>query len=280
MKSTLSKLHFILILTLQNEESKLFLQYTNTTLPSIPLDKSKKQNEKLKRFYYYFINNTTWHISLEKIKVKNFKNWKINFTNKFYHLTKLRCVWVVMYEIVRSLVRLWDHRVVGSHRWSAFLVGSGWCFALLSLWGGRAFCWQYIRVQSILGFRASWNSLCEQETGRSGAKRSHVASQLVACESIATLLPHHQPPDPALQVRCFFFGPLSKTLLSSVFTLKSDDLFGPNLWSCCSWVQSRTKRDLNVLFAQKKLQRCCCHSSPLQDVFLHPLLVFCPKDMN
>jgi hypothetical protein len=35
-----------------------------------------------------------------------------------------------------------------------------------------------------------------------------------------------------------------------------------------------------VLFAPKKLQRCYCHSSPLQDVFLHPLLVFCPKDMN
>jgi hypothetical protein len=35
-----------------------------------------------------------------------------------------------------------------------------------------------------------------------------------------------------------------------------------------------------VLFAPKKLQRCYCHSSPLQDGFLHPLLVFCPKDMN
>jgi hypothetical protein len=96
--------------------------------------------------------------------------------------------------------------VVGGHRWSAFLVGSGWCFALLSLLGTELFVGSIIiRVQSILGFRASRNSLCERETGRSGAKRSHVASQLVACESIATLLPHHHPPDPALQVRFFGF---------------------------------------------------------------------------
>jgi len=103
--------------------------------------------------------------------------------------------------------------MVGGQRWNAFLVGSGWCL-LFSLFVGSI-----IRVQSILGFRASWNSLWvgERETGRSGAKRSHVASQLVACESIATLLPHHHPPDPALQVRffCFsvfffFLGPFAK----------------------------------------------------------------------
>ncbi len=171
--------------------------------------------------------------------------------------------------------------MVGGQRWNAFLVGSGWCL-LFSLFVGSI-----IRVQSILGFRASWNSLCASER-RGEVERREVMllpSWLPARASLLFFLII------ILQIPLFrfgffvfwfffFFWPLSKTLLSSLFTLESDDLFGPNLWSCCSWVQSRTKRDLNVLFAPKKLQRCYCHSSPLQDGFLHPLLVFCPKDMN
>ncbi len=51
--------------------------------------------------------------------------------------------------------------MIGGHRWNAFLVELDLGGALLfSLFGGRALCWQYIRVQSILGFRASRNSLC------------------------------------------------------------------------------------------------------------------------
>lgn len=123
------------------------LDKSKTTLLSIPLDKSKVQNEKLKDFFIFFINNTSWNLSLDKFKVRK-KNWKIFFTNNITWQS-----WGVYDFVYMKLFDHWrDCRITG---WlvviggAAFLLGWIWVVLCSSLSLGAE-----LFVGSILRFRA------------------------------------------------------------------------------------------------------------------------------